>query len=237
MVYDTLVEKGKERKIAVLIDPDKANDHSLFSTLDVCEKCGISFIMAGGSLVSEPIDHFISKIKNNTSLPVVLFPGSLLQFSEKADAILLLMLISGRNPEYLIGNHVIAAPMLKKSKLEIISTGYILIDSGKPTSVQYISNTIPIPSDKIDIAVATAIAGEMLGLKLLYLETGSGAMNPVPEALIAEVKKNISIPLAVGGGIRSREQLEKIFKAGADLVIIGNSLENNPNNLYSLLNI
>ena len=150
------------------IDPDKNDNISVQRTLEICSKCNIDFILVGGSLVSVPIDELVGEIKKNSSVPVILFPGSLLQISEKADAILLLSLISGRNPEYLIGNHVIAAPMLKKIKIETIPTGYMLIESGKFTTVQYISNTTPIPFEKTDIAVATAIAGEMLGLKTIY---------------------------------------------------------------------
>jgi putative glycerol-1-phosphate prenyltransferase len=191
--------------------------------------------MVGGSLVSDSIDYCIDEIKKNSKLPVVLFPGSLLQISNKADAILLLSLISGRNPEYLIGNHVIASPILRKSKLEILPTGYMLVESGKVTSVQYISNTCPIPADKLDIAVATAVAGEMLGFKLIYLEAGSGAIQHVPVEMISAVKRNISVPLIVGGGIKTRSQLDNIFDAGADIVVIGNSLENNPDRLFELV--
>jgi putative glycerol-1-phosphate prenyltransferase len=235
MLYDLLNKKDNVRKIAVLIDPDKSNFKSIFKTVEICEKCGIKFIMVGGSLVSDSIDYCIDEIKKNSKLPVVLFPGSLLQISNKADAILLLSLISGRNPEYLIGNHVIASPILRKSKLEILPTGYMLVESGKVTSVQYISNTCPIPADKLDIAVATAVAGEMLGFKLIYLEAGSGAIQHVPVEMISAVKRNISVPLIVGGGIKTRSQLDNIFDAGADIVVIGNSLENNPDRLFELV--
>ncbi len=236
MLYDTILLRKPERKVAILIDPDKSNLNSLARTLEICEKCGILFIMVGGSLISSSMDNCINEIKKKSILPVVLFPGSLLQISKEADAIFLLSLISGRNPEYLIGNHVIASPILRKSKLEIIPTGYMLVESGKVTSVQYISNTCPIPADKIDIAVATAVAGEMLGLKLIYLEAGSGALHPVPVEMISAVKKNISVPLIVGGGIRSQSQLDDIFNAGTDIVVIGNSLENDPDKLFKLLN-
>ena len=236
MLYDSIIRK-REKKIAVLIDPDKCSTDSIYRTVEISEKCGIEFLMVGGSLVSDTIDNCIEEIKKKSKLPVVLFPGSLLQISNKADAILLLSLISGRNPEYLIGNHVIASPILKKSKLEIIPTGYILVESGKVTSVQYISNTSPIPSDKNDIAVATAVAGEMLGFKLIYLEAGSGAVQHVPVEMISSVKKNISIPLIVGGGIKNRLQLDTIFNAGADIVVIGNSLENRPDELFKILNV
>jgi len=236
MIYNTFIKNPSSKKIAVLIDPDKYNHNSLLKTLEICAKCLVDFIMVGGSLVSDPLDNLLSVIKKNSPLPIVLFPGSLLQISNKADAILLLSLISGRNPEFLIGNHVIAAPILKKSKLEIIPTGYMLIESGKTTSVQYISNTNPIPPDKLDLAVATAIAGEITGLKTIYLEAGSGAINHVPANMISAVKKNISIPLIVGGGIKNHQQLENIFNAGANIAVIGNSLENNPDSLYKLLN-
>jgi phosphoglycerol geranylgeranyltransferase len=235
MLYSLINSKSTVRKIAVLIDPDKCSPTSIHKTIDICEQCGIKFIMVGGSLVSNSIDHCIDDIRKISKLPVVLFPGSLLQISNKADAILLLSLISGRNPEYLIGNHVIASPILKKSKLEIIPTGYILVESGKVTSVQYISNTCPIPSDKIEIAVATAVAGEMLGLKMIYLEAGSGAIKHVPVDMISAVRKNISIPLVVGGGIKTRTQLDNIFDAGANIVVIGNSLENDPDRLFELV--
>jgi putative glycerol-1-phosphate prenyltransferase len=160
-------------------------------------------------------------------LPVILFPGSIFQISDKADGILLLSLISGRNPDLLIGNHVIAAPILKKTSLEIISTGYMLIDGGNKTSVEYMSNTKPIPSDKADIAAATEFAGELIGNKLIYLEAGSGAKNHVNENLIKEVKKSINIPLIVGGGISDIKKLDKICKAGADIIVTGTAFEKN----------
>jgi putative glycerol-1-phosphate prenyltransferase len=235
MVYDLILDKSKKKKIAVLIDPDKNERVSVLRTLEICSKCNIDFVMVGGSLVSSPIDDLVLEIKKNSKVPVVLFPGSILQISKNADAILLLSLISGRNPEYLIGNHIIAAPILKKINIEIIPTGYMLIESGKFTTVQYISNTTPIPCDKTDIAVATAIAGEMLGLKLIYLEAGSGAMQNVPDAMISAVKSNVSIPIVVGGGIGNKQQLENAFKAGADIIVIGNSLENKPEKLYQIL--
>jgi phosphoglycerol geranylgeranyltransferase len=237
MIYESIIKDRESKKLAVLIDPDKNDPSSLSKTIEICNKCKVDFLMVGGSFISNPVEELVENIKNNTSIPVILFPGSVLQISKKADAILLLSLISGRNPEYLIGNHVIAAPMLKNSNLEIIPVGYILVESGRITSVQYVSNTIPIPSDKTDMAVATAIAGEMLGLKAIYLEAGSGAIHHVPELMIKEVRKNISIPIIVGGGLRSREQVKKVFEAGADIVVIGNSLENNPENLFHLLSI
>jgi len=167
-------------------------------------------------------------LKSKTSLPVVLFPGSAMQFAPNADGILFLSLISGRNPDFLIGQHVAVAPTVKQSGVEVIPTGYILIDGGSPTSVQYMSQTMPIPNTKPEIAVATAIAGELLGLKAIYLEAGSGAMVPVPAVLIQAVRKAITIPIIVGGGIRTREQYQSALDAGANLVVVGNGLEANP---------
>lgn len=235
MIYKQITNSKKNRKIAVLIDPDKHSENSVVKTITICKECAIDFIMVGGSLVSQPIDDFIFSIKKVCDIPIILFPGSLLQISPNADAILLLSLISGRNAEFLIGNHVIAAPILKRSNLEVISTGYMLIENGRTTSVEYMSNTRPIPAEKTDIAVATAIAGEMLGLKSIYLEAGSGALQHVPSEMILAIKQNTSIPLIVGGGIRSREHLNAIFNAGADLAVIGNSLENIPERLKEML--
>jgi putative glycerol-1-phosphate prenyltransferase len=158
---------------------------------------------------------------------VVLFPGDNLQINSHADAILFLSLISGRNPDLLIGKHVISAPILKDSGIEVVSTGYMLIDGGTPTSVSYMSNTTPIPANKRDIAVCTAMAGEMLGLKLIFMDAGSGALNPVGENMISAVKKSIDIPLIVGGGIRSAEKAKAAFEAGADVVVVGNAIESN----------
>jgi putative glycerol-1-phosphate prenyltransferase len=184
--------------------------------------------MTGGSLTFNSIDNLIDTVKNLCSIPVILFPGNLLQLNRKADAIMLLSLISGRNPELLIGNHVIAAPYLKDVRKKIISVGYVLISCGNITSVEYISQTKAIPSDKSDIVVATALAGEMLGLSIIYLEAGSGATTPVPVKIVKAVRENITIPLAVGGGITNREEIEQAYQAGADLIILGNGCENNP---------
>jgi geranylgeranylglyceryl phosphate synthase family protein len=217
-----------KKSVALLLDPDKASGNSLLNILKSAEKCKTDFIMTGGSLTFSSIDILIDAVKEHCSIPVVLFPGNLLQLSRKADLILLLSLISGRNPELLIGNHVIAAPYLRDIRKKLVSTGYILIGCGTKTSVEYISQTEAIPADKPEIVVATAMAGEMLGLSMIYLEAGSGATKHIPEAIISSVRKNISIPLAVGGGIRKKEEVEKIFRSGADLVILGNGCENNP---------
>lgn len=214
--------------MALLLDPDKVTGEGLREMIAIAEESGTDFIMAGGSITFTSTDSLIEKVKSLCSIPVILFPGNLLQLSHKADAILLLSLISGRNPELLIGNHVIAAPYLRDIREKLISVGYILIGCGSKTSVEYISQTEAIPRDKTDIVVATALAGEMLGLDMIYLEGGSGALNPVPSGLIKAVRDEISIPLAAGGGIRSREDIREAFLAGANLVILGNGCEKNP---------
>ncbi|MGA2407069.1 MAG: phosphoglycerol geranylgeranyltransferase [Bacteroidales bacterium] len=217
-----------KKSIALLLDPDKGKGDLLQNILKAANESNTDYIFAGGSLSFNSIDNLIIEIRKLCSIPVILFPGNLLQLTHKADAILLLSLISGRNPELLIGNHVIAAPFLKDVKEKLVSVGYILISCGNKTSVEYISQTEAIPSDKPEIAVATAIAGEMLGLHMIYLEAGSGATNPVPVSLVKAVRENISISLAVGGGIKNNYEVEDIFNAGADLIILGNGCEKNP---------
>ncbi len=217
-----------KKSIALLLDPDKAEEDSLQYILKAANESNTDFIFAGGSLTFNSIDNLIGEVRKLCSIPVILFPGNLLQLTLKADMILLLSLISGRNSELLIGNHVIAAPFLKNVREKLVSVGYILISCGNKTSVEYISQTEAIPSDKPEIAVATALAGEMLGLQMIYLEAGSGATNPVPVNLIKAVVENITIPLAVGGGIKNKQEVEEIFNAGADLIVLGNACEKNP---------
>jgi putative glycerol-1-phosphate prenyltransferase len=217
-----------KKNIALLLDPDKATGESLDGILKIASENGTDYILAGGSITFSRIDLLIRSIKEKCNIPVILFPGNLLQLSHEADAIFLLSLISGRNPELLIGNHVLAAPYLKEIKDKLISVGYILINCGNKTSVEYMSQTEAIPSDKTDIVVATALAGEMIGMKMIYLEAGSGAANPVPVPVIKAVRENISVPLAVGGGLRSKKEIEETYKAGADLIILGNGCEQNP---------
>jgi phosphoglycerol geranylgeranyltransferase len=216
------------KSIALLLDPDKAKGISLENILRIAGESRVDYILAGGSLTFSSVDILIDAIRKLCSIPVILFPGNLLQLTHNADAILLLSLISGRNPELLIGNHVIAAPYLKDVKEKLISVGYILINCGSKTSVEYISQTEAIPCDKPEIAVATALAGEMLGMKMIYLEAGSGATNPVPLNVISAVRESVSIPLAIGGGIRNEKEVEETFKAGADLIILGNGCEKKP---------
>ena len=217
-----------KKSVALLLDPDKSTGDSLHNILQYAIGSKTDYIFAGGSLTFSSIDNLISEIRKLCAIPVILFPGNLLQLTLKADIILLLSLISGRNPELLIGNHVIAAPHLKDVREKLVSVGYMLIGCGKKTSVEYISQTEPIPCDKPEIAVATALAGEMLGMQMIYLEAGSGATNPVPLNIVKAVRQNISIPLAVGGGIKSKDEVEDIYNAGADLIILGNGCEKNP---------
>ncbi len=227
IIYNSLILKtGK--KLAILIDPGKQSDKTLFETIRIANEAKVDFILVGGSLVSGFIDDVLEKITKNSRVPVILFPGNLMQLSDNADGILLLSLISGRNPDYLIGNHVLAASYLKNSGMEIIPTGYILVGTQSNSSVEYISNTRPIPACRTDLIVATAIAGELMGNKLIYLEAGSGSGHMVKKNVITEVKKNISVPLIVGGGIKTRDDIKDIFEAGADIVVVGSAIEQNP---------
>jgi len=219
----------KKRQLAVLIDPDKVDEEGALRIAEMVNYYRADYVFTGGSLLTSDFMATCLKILRQTvHVPVIIFPGNNMQVHPEADAILLLSLISGRNPELLIGNHVLAAPVLKKSGLEIIPTGYMLIESGKLTSVAYMSNTIPIPSDKSDIASCTAMAGEMLGMKLIYMDAGSGAAIPVPFRMISHVRSNIRVPLIVGGGIRKAEDAIKIWDAGADIIVVGNAIEHEP---------
>ena len=217
-----------KKSIGLLLDPDNAKGDSLKNILTIAEECKTDYILAGGSLTFNSIDNLIDEVRKLCSIPVVLFPGNLLQLTHKADIIMLLSLISGRNPELLIGNHIIAAPFLKDVREKLVSVGYILINCGTRTSVEYISQTEAIPSGKPEIVVATAMAGEMLGLEMIYLEAGSGATNPVPVSIVKAVRENVLIPIAVGGGIKNKKDIEEIFNAGADIIILGTGCEKNP---------
>ncbi len=232
MIYDSFLQTRKQ--LALLIDPDKHTDESLRSISQSAENEKVDYIFVGGSLVSTSTEHSVSIIKEIYSGPVILFPGNACQVAGNADAILFLSLISGRNAEFLIGNHVVSAPIIKQSNLEAIPTGYMLIDCGGATSVEYMSNTRPIPYNKPDIAVATALAGELLGLKALYLEGGSGANTIVNPITIAQIKKHCSIPLIVGGGIRTIDTLKQVYDAGADIAVIGTIIEKDPTLLAAM---
>jgi len=220
-------EQGK-KSFTVLIDPDKVNAQSIEQITSLAMDAKVDYFFVGGSLViSNHLDECIQQIKSLCNIPVILFPGSPSQVSKYADALLYLSLISGRNPELLIGQHVVSAPFVKKSGLEIMPTGYMVVDGGAPTTVSYISNATPLPADKNDIAMCTAMAGEMLGMKLIYMDAGSGAKRPITEQMIEKVASHIECPLIVGGGIRNISKIEEIFNAGADLVVIGTAFENN----------
>lgn len=231
--------KGAKKMLAVLIDPDCLDEQEeLVSLVKSCNENHVDLIMVGGSLITK--DNFsqvISTIKLNSSIPILIFPGNNIQIDEQADGILLLSLISGRNPDFLIGQHVLAAPRLKSSNLEIISMGYLLVNSGMATSASYMSNTTPIPANKPDIVACTSMAGEMLGLKTIYLDAGSGAQNPVPSDVIRKVKKSINTPLVVGGGLNTLEKAKKALDAGADIIVIGNAIEKEKNFLKSITNL
>lgn len=223
-------KRNGDKKFGILIDPDKMRLNSFDDVLLQATKYKVDYFLIGGSLiVQNMLDEVLATVKQKCNIPLILFPGNSFQLSHQADGILFLSLISGRNADLLIGQHVITAPFLKQSPLEVMSTGYMLIDGGTPTTVSYMSNTNPIPAKKDDIALCTAIAGELLGLKMIYLEAGSGARNPVSSKMIRTVSGGIQIPLIVGGGIRTPEKARENAAAGADLIIIGNAIEDNPN--------
>ena len=240
-VYQTLLSYRQtgRKALAVLIDPDKVDDMAACRRLvHMSIENRVNFFLVGGSLITR--DNFgevVRLVKQESQLPVVLFPGSNLHIEPSADAILFLSLISGRNPELLIGQHVVAAPVLKRSSMEVLSTGYILIGSGGPTAVSYMSNTVPIPEDKPSVVACTAMAGEMLGLKLIYLEAGSGAERPIDSKTIRLVRKSVDVPLIVGGGVSNRYQAQRALEAGADMLVVGNAIEENPPLLAELADL
>lgn len=214
------------KSFAVLIDPDKTDAAKTEQLLSMAVEAKVDYFFVGGSLViSSNLDECIQQIKAMCNIPVILFPGSPAQISKYADALLYLSVISGRNPELLIGQHVISAPFVRKSGLEIMPTGYMIIDGGAPTTVSYISNATPIPADKNEIAMCTAMAGEMLGMKLIYMDSGSGAKRPISEHMIEKVASHIEVPLIIGGGITDPEKAYRNCKAGADVIVVGNAIE------------
>ena len=226
---DILSAKATKKKLlAILIDPDKFDLNLISQFANKIEASIITHIFVGGSTVEvEVTQKLVSALKPLTKLPIVLFPGDVTQISKDADAILFLSLISGRNPKYLIEKQIEAVSVLKNTNLEVIPTGYILIENGRETAVQRVTNTLPIPTALQSLVADTAKAGELLGKKLIYLEAGSGALYPVPLQMIKFVKQDLVIPLIVGGGIRSKQQLDDAYKAGADLVVIGTAFEKN----------
>ncbi len=238
MIYQSILSlSGKKKILALLIDPEESSPEELPLLVQSAGEAGVSMILVGGSLVSQPVAPLVRALKGLTTIPVMLFPGHPGQLCDEADGLLLLSLISGRNPEFLIGNHVNAARYLRRSTLEIIPVGYMLIENKIVSSAEYISNTRSIPSGKTDLAVSTALAGEMLGLKMIYLEGGSGAPGIIPPELIAAVKQNIKIPLVVGGGIRNALDLKRVYDAGADMAVIGNAIENNASGLLEFAGV
>lgn len=227
-IYQSLQERKQQNKksFAVLIDPDKVDGESTGHLVQLALLSKVDYFLVGGSLViSDYLDECVQIIKSSCDIPVILFPGSPSQISRHADALLYLSLISGRNPELLIGQHVVSAAAVKQSGLEIMSTGYMVIDGGAPTTVSYISNASPLPADKNEIAMCTAMAGEMLGMKLIYMDAGSGAKRPVSESMIQKVAGCIDVPLIVGGGITSPEKAYLNCRAGADIIVVGNAIE------------
>jgi putative glycerol-1-phosphate prenyltransferase len=222
-----------QKALAVLIDPDKITN--LPRRVELSNSIGVDYFFVGGSLLStDQLDSILTFLKKESNIPVVLFPGSVLQISKVADAILLLNLISGRNAEYLIGAHVAAVPALLSANIEIISTSYMLIDGGRPTTVTYISNTLPIPNDKPDIAAITAKAGQLIGHSVVYLDAGSGALYPVDTEVIARTRATIDSPIIVGGGMYTFTHIREAFTSGADIAVIGNAFESNPEKIQEL---
>jgi len=233
----TVNRKAHKKSFALLIDPDKQNKNQLLSIIEKAKDANTDYFFVGGSLLTnDSLELCLNTLKKNSTIPIVLFPGNAMQVNDKADGILFLSLISGRNAEMLIGKQVITAPILKKSYLEVLPTGYILIDSGKPTTVSYMSNTTPIPANKDAVAACTAMAGEMLGLKLIFMDGGSGAKNPISETMIKEVRKSITVPLIIGGGINSGKKAIANCKAGADIIVVGNAIEKNKNLITEIAN-
>ncbi len=226
--FNEQIQDRSKKRFALLVDPDKYNDRSLDKLIKRINQDPPDLLLVGGSILFNPIEITITALKLGTKLPVFIFPGNVIQLSDRADGILFLSLISGRNAEFLIGNHVLAAPHLNRSGIEVIPTGYMLIENGRSTSVEYMSNTRPIPDSKPEIAVATAMAGEMLGMKTIYLEAGSGAARPVGLDMIRAIRKQISLPLIVGGGISTVVGAREVYRAGADLIVVGTALERDP---------
>ena len=226
--FRTRQQRG-HKALAVLLDPDNLDEADLLHLLQLSHAHPVDYFFVGGSLVlSSHQAALIALIKLHSEVPVLLFPSHSLHLDGPADGLLLLSLISGRNPDFLIGQHVVAAPRLRASGLQLLPTGYMLVDSGRPTTASYVSGTAPLPHDKPGIAACTALAGEQLGLRLMYLDGGSGAQNPVSGAMIAAVREAVATPLIVGGGLNSGEKVYAALAAGADVVVVGNHLETEP---------
>lgn len=239
MIFESIKAQVRlgEKLLVVLVDPDKLSVAEVRNLAAIAEEGGVSLFLVGGSIVANPPVKIVDAIKSVSDKPVILFPGNPNQLVPNADAILFLSLISGRNPDFLIGHHVTSAPIIRKYGLEVIPTSYLLIDGGKTTSVEYVSNTKPIPQDKIDIVVATAMAGEMLGHQITYLEAGSGALFPVSKEIIRRVRQKTKVPLIVGGGLRNKQEVKTALDAGADIIVVGNILEKKPEVLREIASL
>lgn len=238
-IYSDILEAVTQQKklLAVLIDPDKFRSENTKSFLKKINASVATHIFVGGSEVEDhTTESLVAAIKEYTSLPIVLFPGDITQITNKADALLFLSLISGRNPDYLIDKHVQAVSKLKQTQLEIIPTGYILIENGKETAVQRVTRTEPMLKNNRKLIANTALAGEFLGMKLIYLEAGSGAIEAISNDIISAVKQEVSLPVIVGGGIRSKKQMDEAYRAGADMVVIGTAFEENESFFRELIN-
>ena len=236
-IYDELTYRKENgiKSFAVLIDPDKVTIDSLSNIIELSNNQGVDFFFVGGSLLNKDnITEVVKHIKATSNIPVILFPSNSSQIVEEADAILFLSLISGRNPDYLIGQQVISAPILAQTDLEVLSTGYMLVDCGNQTTASYISNTNPLPYNKPEIAVATALAGEMIGMKIIYADGGSGADTHISPQMIKAISKNINTPLIIGGGMRNVDSVIQAWEFGADLVVVGNHIEQNPEFIIEL---
>ncbi|GAB3230172.1 geranylgeranylglyceryl/heptaprenylglyceryl phosphate synthase [Hymenobacter seoulensis] len=230
-LYDALSKRRThgQKSLAVLLDPDTIDEASCRHLLGLSEQHAVDYFFVGGSLVMNTRQAALIRfIKSHSKIPVLLFPSHSLHLDDQADGILLLSLISGRNPDFLIGQHVIAAPLLRQSNLQILPTGYMLVDTGRQTTASYMSGTTPLPYDKPAIAACTAMAGEQLGLRLMYLDGGSGAMYPVAPAMIKAVRQAVEVPLIVGGGINTTEKAQAALTAGADVIVVGNQIEKAP---------
>lgn len=227
-INSSILEKGA--LFFLLIDPDKTDLSKLKEFIALAESSGVDGFLVGGSLImSIDFDQFIKEVKTHSTKPVIIFPGSITQVSKYADAIFFISVISGRNPEHLIGKQVLAAPLIKKANIEALGTGYILVESGSTTTAVYISGSLPVPRNKPEIAVATALAAEYLGMKFIYLEAGSGAQSSVPNEMVKAVSRVCSIPIIVGGGLRNTKDVEEKVNNGASIIIAGNFFEDDKN--------
>lgn len=230
-VYDKLIAVSAEKGAGfiVLLDPDRISEEKVPAFVAMCEKADADALFVGSSILAHPdFDRFVTTVKQSTSLPVIGFPGSVGQLSRSLDAVLFLSVISSRNPEYLFGQHVHAAPVIRSMGVEPISTGYMLVDGGKTTTAQYVTHSMPLPADKPDVAAATALAAEMLGMRLLFADGGSGAAGSVSETLVSAISELCTTPLVVGGGLRTPNDVARKVQAGAQFVVVGSALEARP---------